>query len=149
MIITGLALARGNADGVQMHAIGLGALQHRDMAQPTSAGQRLDHVPDHAQVGGHLLRILPARNESGLFIDGRIEDMRDLRQGLEGPTAGLGVLQVYLQMSERTLADDFRTPPGDGDDFPAGVQEGVDGSGANQPAGASDDNGLRHGSLSP
>ncbi|KAG1252416.1 hypothetical protein G6F68_011794 [Rhizopus microsporus] len=149
MVVPGMALARGNADGVQVHAIGLGALQHRDMAQPTAAGQRLDHVPDHGQVGGHLLWILPARNEARLFIDGRIEDMGDLRQGLEGATAGLGVLQVYLQMGERPLADDLRPPPGDGDDFPAGVQEGVDGRGAHQPAGPSDDNGARHDCLSP
>ncbi|MCY1205704.1 hypothetical protein D9M72_172580 [compost metagenome] len=144
MIVARLALPRGNADGMQVHAVGLRALEQGHVPQPGRPAQRLDDVLDHLQIGGHLVGVLPARDQAGLFVDGGIHHMRHLGQRAEAGAAGVGVPQVHRQMGERLLAEDFGAPAGNGDDFPAFIEEGVDGGGADQPAGASDENSAWH-----
>ena len=71
------SLARRHRQRADMHAIGLGALQQRDMLQiRRDRLERAHQIAQHVVVDGDLPRIAPAVDEIGLFIERGVDEMR-------------------------------------------------------------------------
>ena len=60
-----------------MKAIGLCTLKDTHMLQVIGAsGERLNCVPEHLEIGLHLIALRPARNQAWLLVERSINDVR-------------------------------------------------------------------------
>jgi hypothetical protein len=132
---------------VQVDAVGLGALQQGHVLEFGELGERLDEVPQHRQVGVHLVLLGPSGDEAGLLEDRRVDDVCDAGQALQRLAGRRLIAQVDRQMLEGPLVEHLGPAPGQRDDVPVVVEEPVDAGGADQPAGAGNEDGVDHGAL--
>jgi hypothetical protein len=145
VLVTGVALAGRDPHRVHVDAVGLGALQQRHVLEGVVAGQRLDQVLQHLQVGLHLVVLGPPGDETGLLVDRGVDEVAHVGDVGERRRAGVRVAQVHRQVPEGPLAEDLRLAPRHRHDVPAVVEETVDGGGSDQSAGSGDEDGVRHG----
>jgi hypothetical protein len=124
---------------VQVHAVGLGALQQADVLQACRRRrQRLHQVAQHLQVGVHLLALAPARYQPGELVDGRVDDVGDVAEPLGRTAAGLRVAQVEVDVAPVALPAHLGLAPRHGDHVVAVGEEALDGSQPDETAGSGD-----------
>jgi hypothetical protein len=101
----------------------------------------------HGEVGFHLVALAPARDEPGLLVERRIDEMRDIAQ----PAEYLGAARAIEQIdgNDRGPLEPRRNAPRDADGLPAGKRrEMPEGSVADQSGSAGDENLLQKSSIS-
>ena len=111
--------ARRHGDRPQMHAVGLGALQQRDMTKRIPRRERFDEIAQHRQIGGHLLARAPSLDQVRPLLKRRVDQVRDLRQPRERLAARRFVHEVERQMSDPVGVADPRAAPGNRHRLPA------------------------------
>ena len=81
-----------------MHAIGLGALQQRHVAEPRrDFFEGAKQVPQHRLVGADLLVFLPARDQPRPLVERGIDEMGDAGELGREPGAGLAIGEIERQ----------------------------------------------------
>jgi hypothetical protein len=75
------ALAGGNAHRPHMDPVGFRALQQGNVPELFGGPfQGIEEVAQHPIVGIDLLRLLPSGDKPGTLVQGRKDDVRDLRE---------------------------------------------------------------------
>ena len=89
-----------------MHAVGLGALQQRHVAQLRRGGlQRTEQIAQHQVVGPDLLVFPPARDQPRPLVKGGVDEVSDAGEvGREGGTSGgIGEIEGQPARAKRLI----------------------------------------------
>ena len=95
------ALARRHRHRPEVHSVGFGALQQRHVVKRARRLERLEEILQHREVGTHLVRIAPAGDEAGLFIERRVDEVRHVLHRAENFCAARPVEQVHAYHARR------------------------------------------------
>jgi hypothetical protein len=130
---------------MQVDAVDLRPLQDADVLEiPGAADDRLDHVAQHGNVSLDLILARPAGDQLGLFVESRIDDVRDVGQRFECGAGLFQVTQIDRQEVDVAGARQLGLAARDADHLPTRVKKSLDGRDAQQAACTCDQGLLRN-----
>ena len=135
VVVAGSTLSGRDRDGVQVGAVGLGALQEADVAHVAPLAHRVEHVAQHGQVGVHLATVGPARHEAGLLAHGGVDDVGDGAHLGHRRATRHPVGEVDGQVADSAVRVELGHPARQRDHVVARRQERLGGGRAHEPAG--------------